>query len=354
MKEKKWFFGTILCAVIFLGLFAAVIMISDPYFHFHAPLVGHSYRLYEERYINDGISRNFEYDAIITGTSMTQNFKVSEFDDLFACNAVKLPFSGASYREISQSLQRAFTYHEGIKAVLWGLDGTLLVKEADFQSYEGFPTYLYDANPFNDVSYVLNKEILYHGTMNNLWMTVSGMPSTTFDEYSSWERVSGYNAVIGGYDRQGGIVPDIGLTEDERRMAEENIRENICSVVEQNPDTTFYLFFPPYSVAYWDLIYREGKLSAQIEAQTLAAELLLQYDNVELYCFYGNEELIFNLDNYTDIAHYTAEVNSLILGWIQEGAYRLTKENYEEHAGQERELYLGYDYDAFFLEASQK
>lgn len=348
MKEKKWFFGTILCLVICLGLFAAVMIVTDPYFHFHAPLKGLSYRLYEERYINDGISRNFEYDAIITGTSMTQNFKVSEFDELFACNAVKLPFSGASYWEISQSLQRAFAYHEGIKAVLWGLDGKLLIQEADYQSYENFPTYLYDANPFNDVSYVLNKEILYHGTMNNLWMTVAGMPPTTFDEYSSWEWESGYDAVMRHYHRLAHIVPDTGLSEDERRMVEENIRENICSVIEQNPNTTFYLFFTPYSVAYWDTTYREGKVSAQIEAESLAAELLLQYDNVELYCFYDIEELIFDLDYYKDFIHYTAEINSEILGWIQEGAYRLTKDNYKEHAEREKELYLGYEYDAFF------
>lgn len=350
MKEKKWFFGTIICVVICLGLFAAVIVVTDPYFHFHAPLEGISYRLIEERYINDGISRNFKYDAIITGTSMTQNFKTTEFDALFSYNAVKLPFSGASYREISQSLHRAFTYREGIKAVLWGLDGTLLIKEADYQSYKDFPTYLYDENPFNDVSYLLNKEIMYHGTMNNLWMTAAGMPSTTFDEYSSWERENGYNAVMRSYDRQEGSAPDTSLTDKERMMVEENIRENVCSVIEQNPDTTFYIFFTPYSVVYWDMIYREGRVSAQIEALSLAAELLLQYDNVELYCFYDNKDLIFNLDNYKDYTHYTAEVNSQILEWINTGEYRLTKENYQEHAERERELYLGYEYDVLFSE----
>ena len=39
----------------------------DPYFHYHGPFSSFSYRLYEERYINDGISRHFNYDAIITG-----------------------------------------------------------------------------------------------------------------------------------------------------------------------------------------------------------------------------------------------------------------------------------------------
>lgn len=38
--------------------------------------------------------RNFEYDAIIIGTSMTENFKTSEADALFAASFIKVPFSG--------------------------------------------------------------------------------------------------------------------------------------------------------------------------------------------------------------------------------------------------------------------
>lgn len=348
MKEKKWFFGTIICVVICLGLFAAVIVVTDPYFHFHAPLQWLSYDMSDERYANDGISRHFEYDAIITGSSMMQNFKTSEFDELFVCNAIKLPYAGAVYQEISQSLQRAFSYQEGIKAVVWGLDGSGLIKEANYQSYENFPTYLYDANPFNDIYYVLNKDVMCHRTLHNLLMTMTGTPSTTFDEYSSRDYENGYAAVMRNYDRREDILADTGLTEEERRMVEENIRENVCAVIEQNPDTTFYIFFTPYSVVYWDGWYRNGRISAQIEAEELAAGLLLQYDNVELYCFYENEDLIFNLNYYRDPIHYISEINSEILRWMQEGEYCLTKENYQEHAKRERELYLGYDYDALF------
>ena len=43
---------------------------------------------------NDGISRNFEFDTLITGTSMAQNFKTSEAEALFGGKAVKETFSG--------------------------------------------------------------------------------------------------------------------------------------------------------------------------------------------------------------------------------------------------------------------
>ena len=73
MTPKKW--GTwaiviILTLVVGMGLLTYIV---DPYFHFHAPIEGMSYRLYEQRYINDGISRHFDYDTIVIGNSLSEN-----------------------------------------------------------------------------------------------------------------------------------------------------------------------------------------------------------------------------------------------------------------------------------------
>ena len=90
-KAKRWFYSAVaLLAVLLIGM-AAVVIFVDPYFHYHKPLPFLSYRIYEERYTNDGISRHFTYDAVITGTSMSQNFKTSELDELFGTQSVKEP-----------------------------------------------------------------------------------------------------------------------------------------------------------------------------------------------------------------------------------------------------------------------
>lgn len=344
MKERKWFYRTILYLSACLIMFALITVVADPYFHFHPPLKGTAYRLYEERYINDGIARHFEYNAIITGTSMTQNFKPSEFDELFNVTSIKLPFSGGSFNEISYSLQRAFIYNNHIEKVLWCLDGVMLTKEYDYKRYDDYPTYLYDNNIFNDVNYVLNKSVFYHGTLNNILMTLRGEASTTLDEYSAWEAQTGYDAVRGGHEVGGNITGDCGLSDEERKLVEDNIRINICSVIEQHPDTTFYLFFPPYSILLWNYWYIDGVISAQTEAESLAAELLLRYPNVELYCFYENTDLVCNYDNYSDELHYSAEINSAILEWIKDGKYRITTENYKTHEDRQKEIYLNYAY----------
>lgn len=344
MKEKKWFYRTILYIAACLIMFALITIVVDPYFHFHAPIAGGSYRLYEERYINDGIARHFEYNAIITGTSMTQNFKTSEFDEMFGVSSIKLPFSGGGFQETSQNLLRAFKYNDHIEKVLWCLDETMFIERYDYKRYEDYPTYLYDDSILNDVNYVLNKSVFYHGTLNNILMTIKREKSTTFDEYSAWEAQTGYDAVKAGHEDRGMTAPDRGLTGEERKLVEDNIRINICSVIEQNPDTTFYIYFPPYSILLWDYWDREGRISAQIEAEAIVAEELLKYPNVELYCFYENTDLVCNFDNYSDELHYSAEINSLILTWIKEGTYRLTADNCKEHIEREKEIYVNYNY----------
>lgn len=58
-------------------------------FHYHAPLKFLSYPLVNERYQNNGIVRHFDYDSVITGTSMTENFKTSEAQKLFGSDFIK-------------------------------------------------------------------------------------------------------------------------------------------------------------------------------------------------------------------------------------------------------------------------
>jgi len=158
---RKWLKKCVIALGGSILLIVALYFVFDPYFHFHKPFSFISYRLYEERYINDGISRHFDYDAIITGTSMAQNFKTSEMDALFGTQSVKETFSGGGYLELSQNLERALERNDELKTVVWAIDYNGLIRDKDWTQYDGYPTYLYDDNPWNDTSYVFNKSIFY-------------------------------------------------------------------------------------------------------------------------------------------------------------------------------------------------
>lgn len=104
MDAKKFNIITLVLAFFLLGCMALTIIVIDPFFHYHSPINGLAYEFLEERYQNNGIVRHFEYDAIITGTSMTQNFKTSEMDRLFGTNAIKVTYAGGEYNEINYNL----------------------------------------------------------------------------------------------------------------------------------------------------------------------------------------------------------------------------------------------------------
>lgn len=76
----------------------------------------------------------------------------------------------------------------------------------------------------------------------------------------------------------------------------------------------------------------------------LLTEKLIPYDNVKLFAFWNNYEMIINLDNYRDISHYSTDVNSWILQWMAEEdeRYLLTKDNYQEYWNAIREFYLNF------------
>lgn len=349
-KDKRYFINTLLILTVLLVLLGGITVVIDPLFHYHRPLEQIQYPIKNERYQNDGITKNFDYSAIITGTSMTENFKTSEAQQLFHESFIKIPFSGARYKEISEALGRALKANSDVSIIIWGLDADALLADKDDARYDSYPTYLYDNNLFNDVQYVLNKEILFNYSIAAWRYTKTGGKTTTFDKYASWshEYEYGKEAVESSYSRPIKNAEIKEWTVDYMQMLEENLSQNVLALIEENPDVIFYLFMPPYSIYTWDRWNQYGEVSIQLEAQKRAIELLVEYDNVRLFSFFDNFEMICDLDNYKDAGHYSEDINSRILNWMANDEYRLTKENYQDYCERVEEFYMSYDYDSMF------
>lgn len=96
---------------LLLAAFAGICVYIDPFCHYHAPLSGYDYSIVAETvgsmYLNDGIIRHFDFDGVITGTSMTENFKPSEADELFGGKFIKVPLAGSGASRKRQSSSNA-------------------------------------------------------------------------------------------------------------------------------------------------------------------------------------------------------------------------------------------------------
>ena len=139
-----------------------------------------------------------------------------------------------------------------------------------------------------------------------------------------------------------------GLTEEERVMVTETVQENLIDLIQKYPDTTFYLFYTPYSIFYWDQQNQEGLMQGQFEAEQIATEMLLQCHNVKLYNFHNHHEVIENPDYYRDKEHYIPEINTRILEWMTTDDDLVTADNYLQRLEEEKNYYLNYDYESLF------
>lgn len=336
----------VLGIVALLFVAALFVVIIDPFVHYHAPLSGLEYPLNDERYINDGIARHYEYEAIITGSSTSENFKTSQFEELFGVKTIKQTYPSGTYYEVSEGLNRAFKYNDEVKYVLWGLDLTRINNDPKEVSYTGIPEYMYDNNIFNDVSYLFNLDVMKK-CVNVINYTKSGQKTTTMDDYGAWYPWATYGreVVLQGLIDYEGYTEEVLLTgEDEQRITE-NIAQNIIETAKNNPNVEFYIFYTPSSSAFWYGMMKTHQLNVQVDAEKLATSIMLEQENIHVFGFADKLEITTNLDNYMDTLHFSPAVSDEIISMISRGEGELTKDNYEEYYEYIRSAYQNYAYD---------
>ena len=352
--SKTWFLSWLIVTVVVLTAIGAYIYYVDPFFHFHYPHTdSFYYEIDNERGQNDGIVKHFEYDALITGTSMTENFKTSEVDRLFECNSIKVPFAGGTYKEINDCVETALRSNPECRLIIRGLDNEMINAGWDSMRTDmgAYPTFLYDGNPFNDVEYLLNTELtgLRVFRMTEEKYKDDYVPGvTSFDEYMNWgnDNISyGKEAAINNtntYEESNMIEH---LTDEDKKRIKENIEHNVTNIAESHPDVEFYYFYPPESILWWKNMKRSGQLYKVLEEKQYATELLLNRDNIHLFIFDNRTDITTDLDNYKDQAHYGPWINSRMLEWMKNGEDSVTEENADEYLHKMYDYYTTYDYD---------
>lgn len=348
MSTRGYGISFLIIVFAVLTLVGTVNYLIDPYFHYRKS-ESLSYELVNQRYQNDGITRSFDYNAMIVGTSMCENFKTSEFDKLFGTDSIKICFSGADYKEINEAIVRGIAYNDKLKVVFRGLDLSRLAKDKDSQSYDYYPDYLYNDFLLDDVNYLLNGEVfLKQSVLGVIRRTINGDNTTSFDDYSFWGNQYEY-----GKEE---VMTDVSFnlnTEEEvinyevLTLVRDNVLQNVVATPEGNPNVDFYFFIPPYSMVYWMEEKCNGNVATDIAAQKILIEECLKHSNVHIYSFCNNIEVTSDLSNYKDAAHYGPWINSQILIQISKKEGEINMDNYEEYLEDLRIQINSFDYSQY-------
>lgn len=324
--EQKFIQSFFIRSLALLLLLTAVVVLFDPFYQYHKPLPGLKSVLTDKEYQCVGTLRTFDYDSLIVGSSVCENYNNHWFDDGFGCTAIKAIRSYGATADLCYLLDIAYQ-NQDLKYIFFNIDPSSLT--ADTQTtYEstGCPMYLYDTNYLNDYSYVLNKDVM----MEKIPYMLAFSLKNDYDEGNSYNwaqwKYFGADLATGMYGRLSSVKPMY-----EETYYQEELAGNIALLeaqVQAHPETTFIFFFPPYSMLWWDNAYRSGERDSHLynEEQVIAA--LLEYDNVEIYYYQDEEEIITDLDNYMDMIHFSKDINRIICDKMIAKEGMLTKENY--------------------------
>lgn len=321
---------------ILLLLCIFVVVLFDPFFQYHKPLKGLKAVLTDKEYQCVGSLKTFDYDSVIAGSSVSENYYNDWFNQGFDCNVIKAIRSYGATADLCYLLDIAFSCQD-LKYVFYNLDPSALTADPK-TTYEltGCPMYLYDDNYINDVEYWLNKGVL----MEKIPYMVANSLIGDYDENNSynWAQWKEFNSdmILGLYIRK----PSISEMKPEKYY-EDVLRKNLDLLTERinsHPETVFYIFIPPYSMLWWDNIYREGDTEAYLYNLEQAMQELVRYDNVKLFYFQNNREIITNLENYMDIIHFSPDINRYICESLIDGKHQVNEENYRKNISEMKEL----------------
>ena len=311
--------------LVILGVSTLVYRI-DPYFYFNKPNENLKYAMAmnDFEFYNAGIAKNFDYDTIILGSSMTRAFLPSYVDEVMNCKSVKLSMASARGKDFSTLLPLVIK-NENLKTVIFGLDSFAFNVDVEYTDIE-LPTFMYESGLHNTMQYLYNIDRvlkcidIYRDTKNNV-------SSTTMDDYQNYALNSSNfskEKVIEIYKRK-----NVKKVKDEpfdliKQRVENNLNENIIPFIEARQDVKFKFFMPPYPIINWSIT---PNLKNEISSVYFIINRLIDLPNVEIYYPQAEMDIITNLDHYMDTKHYDTVITKEIVDYINNDQNRISRDN---------------------------
>ncbi len=321
-SNKKIFLKKLIISILIVTfLVAGIVFVFDPFFHYHKPIRPLKAVLTQAEYQVIGTLRTFDYDSLIVGSSMAENYNNKWFDETFDCTAIKAVKPGANTSDLVYLLEVAFEEKE-IKNIFYTLDiSALTTTIQDHFVNEGMPLYLYNKNPFDDVKYLFNKHVIFEDIPYMI-----------------------ANSFIGGYDEGDSFnwaqykeFDTLYYAPIEKKQPEKDLKEygkyvdfnlnKLENLIKAQPETNFIFMIPPYSSLWWHEAYMFGDIEYNFYALEQTFTRLLPYKNVEIHYFQNMEDIVSDLSLYMDLIHYHPDVNKSLVNLIPANEYKVTFDN---------------------------
>lgn len=311
---KKYFYLGIGLFGTGLIIWGFLIINIDPFQQFKINGYGRG----EQRLINPGIAKNYDYEIAIIGTSTSENILKKDVEKFYNKKTVNLSLSGSTAYEQRKLLD--IVIKKEPKIIFYGLD-IFSYNRNEEEVRSPLQEYLYTNLKLDKYKYVYNfqslKEmikIILKRNKNDNWLfnhsywgdkfNYSKKNTLTFDKNVQWgaQNIGAIKVFENSYDLD--------------KM--KNNFDKFLNSIDNNSNINYKIYFPPYASVWWYFANKYNCLEEIIEFKSYMIEKTKDRKNIQIYDFQNKLSIIDNLDNYKDIIHYGPHINKKIIEMIKE------------------------------------
>jgi hypothetical protein len=301
----------------------------------------------DNRMQNAGLIRSQDFDTVFMGTSLALHFRPSDIDRILGVKSVKLSMTGSN--SVEQGFVLAAALERRPKRVIWQIDDWIFRDAPDIDADVYIPADLYRRNVKGIAEY------LFSGSMarESLWMLARSIPPLrpiaarlTDDVLIKFpiSNVDDINALrpdfdlAGAYNAKKAADAFRRITDPVRSayLAEgydydamvRHFERDAASLIENNPDVKFDIYFTPYSILQFVAMRDAAKatLKTVYDFSAYASKRLVQFPNVRLFDFRVAKEVTHDLNNYGDVIHHSPAIDLKVLSWLAAGNYLVSRD----------------------------
>lgn len=339
---KKYFYCQLLILIALLIGFMSLGYYFDYYQVFG--LNNNIYTL-DQRRVNPGIARHYDYELAMTGTSTVENMLVDDLDRILGKKSVNLPLSGGTVHEHSLMIAKILEFGKA-KQIYYGLDIFSYAFRPDEDRVRLSPMF-WSENPLQKM-----KSLLQIDVMANFFKKPV-IESTIENSQPTWVKRFGFWADQYEYSEESTLGFDPFEMGTGLMNIDEILRfrrpvfsydnfvagfEQILQQVKENPEVEFVFFFPPVSMFWWHCLDMEKKAEDATRFKEYMVTELNKLPNAKTHDFQLALEITNDLNNYKDMVHFGPDVTIQMIEWLKSGKYLVTPE--AQKAGNQKILEL--------------
>lgn len=298
----------------------------DPFYQYHKPFFNLNASLFDRDNQVVGTIRTFDYDSVLLGSSVAENFESTFLDNHYNCQTLKIIRASGSVADLLYYMDIAHE-KQNLANVFWCMDIFAMTASTEVTLYdESIPRYLHTETIFDDISYLYNKDILFE--IIPLSIANSFLNRSTGGNAYNWaeDKIFSPHQAMRAYQKPDTILPLTDISSQTQTLINKNISMTIEEITS-HPDTEYTIIFPPYSLLWWDCGYTNGLSNEYFFVLETLLPQLLECENVTVYYFQSDINIICDLGNYMDMIHYSPTINQHMLNCIVKGENQVTKEN---------------------------